>query len=85
MNNEALAEGENLLKAASANLGSLASRAKNALGAAPEKLSQVKDATLESARSACDSTNQFVQENPWRAVGLAAGVGLVLGLLMSRR
>ncbi|RYF36345.1 MAG: DUF883 family protein, partial [Comamonadaceae bacterium] len=27
----------------------------------------------------------YVHENPWRAIGLAAGAGLVIGLLISRR
>jgi ElaB/YqjD/DUF883 family membrane-anchored ribosome-binding protein len=26
-----------------------------------------------------------VHEHPWRAVGTAAGIGLVIGLLISRR
>ena len=27
----------------------------------------------------------YVRENPWNALGIAAGVGLVLGILLSRR
>jgi len=27
----------------------------------------------------------YVRENPWNAVSIAAGVGLVVGLLMRRR
>jgi ElaB/YqjD/DUF883 family membrane-anchored ribosome-binding protein len=27
----------------------------------------------------------YVQSNPWQAVGMAAGVGLLLGLLLGRR
>jgi ElaB/YqjD/DUF883 family membrane-anchored ribosome-binding protein len=26
-----------------------------------------------------------VQENPWQAIGIAAGVGLLIGLLANRR
>jgi ElaB/YqjD/DUF883 family membrane-anchored ribosome-binding protein len=26
-----------------------------------------------------------VRGNPWQAIGIAAGIGLVLGVLMSRR
>ena len=31
------------------------------------------------------ATDEFVHENPWKSVGIAAGVGLLLGLLVSRR
>ena len=32
-----------------------------------------------------DATEEYVRDNPWRSVGVAAGVGLLLGLLISRR
>jgi ElaB/YqjD/DUF883 family membrane-anchored ribosome-binding protein len=28
---------------------------------------------------------EYVRGNPWQAIGIAAGIGLVLGVLMSRR
>jgi ElaB/YqjD/DUF883 family membrane-anchored ribosome-binding protein len=31
------------------------------------------------------ATDDYVHEHPWRAVGAAAGVGLIIGLLISRR
>jgi ElaB/YqjD/DUF883 family membrane-anchored ribosome-binding protein len=30
-------------------------------------------------------TDDYVHENPWQAIGIAAAVGLVAGLLMNRR
>jgi ElaB/YqjD/DUF883 family membrane-anchored ribosome-binding protein len=39
----------------------------------------------EQAREAAGEADKFVRANPWQAVGVAAAVGLVLGLLMSRR
>ncbi|MDX1952271.1 MAG: DUF883 domain-containing protein [Verrucomicrobiota bacterium] len=41
----------------------------------------VKDKTVEVAETA----DQYVHEKPWQAVGIAAGVGLVIGLIMGRR
>jgi ElaB/YqjD/DUF883 family membrane-anchored ribosome-binding protein len=50
-------------------------------GARVEELrSRAKDA-LEAARGIDDQ----VRKNPWAAVAIAAGVGLVLGLLLSRK
>lgn len=41
----------------------------------------VKEKTKEAARAADD----YVHEHPWRAIGTAAGLGLVIGLLIGRR
>ncbi len=37
------------------------------------------------AREAAKATDHFVHERPWTAVGIAAGVGLIAGLLIGRR
>jgi ElaB/YqjD/DUF883 family membrane-anchored ribosome-binding protein len=39
----------------------------------------------ERARQAARYTDDYVHENPWNAIGIAAGIGLLLGILMSRR
>jgi ElaB/YqjD/DUF883 family membrane-anchored ribosome-binding protein len=43
------------------------------------------DEALRRAREVADATDEYVRENPWQSVGIAAGVGLLLGLLLSRR
>jgi ElaB/YqjD/DUF883 family membrane-anchored ribosome-binding protein len=39
----------------------------------------------ERTRECVRTTDTYVRENPWQAVGLAAGIGLVIGLLIGRR
>ena len=39
----------------------------------------------DSAREAAGEIDEQVRRNPWAAVGIAAGVGLLLGLLLSRK
>lgn len=39
----------------------------------------------ERTRECLQSTEMYVRQNPWQAIGLAAGAGLVIGLLMGRR
>ena len=39
----------------------------------------------ERTRECVRSTDLYVRDNPWQAVGIAAGVGVILGLLMARR
>ena len=34
---------------------------------------------------AADVTDKYVHDNPWQAIGVAAGVGFLLGLLIGRR
>jgi ElaB/YqjD/DUF883 family membrane-anchored ribosome-binding protein len=39
---------------------------------------------VESTKAAARATDEYVHDHPWRAVGIAAGVGLVVGMLISR-
>ena len=39
----------------------------------------------ESAREAASEIDEQVRKNPWAAVGIAAGVGLLIGLLLARK
>lgn len=84
-----VADAEALIKA-TANQGgeavaALRSRAEDSLAAAKEKMADAQDALLEKSKAAARATDDYVHDNPWRAVGVAAGVGLVIGLLIGRR
>ncbi|MCD6044423.1 MAG: C-terminal glycine zipper region, partial [Burkholderiales bacterium] len=37
------------------------------------------------AREAAGEVNRQVHDNPWTAVGVAAGVGVLIGLLLGRK
>ncbi len=39
----------------------------------------------ERCRVMADATAEYVHHKPWQAVGIAAGIGLVVGLLCARR
>jgi ElaB/YqjD/DUF883 family membrane-anchored ribosome-binding protein len=49
------------------------------------ELVHLQDAAVAQAKAAGQAADAFVHENPWKSVGVAAGLGLVLGLLLSRR
>ena len=55
------------------------------LRAARLKLEDVDAAIRDKAREAARATDDYVHENPWRSIGVAAGAGLVIGLLIGRR
>jgi ElaB/YqjD/DUF883 family membrane-anchored ribosome-binding protein len=49
------------------------------------RLSALDSTMRDSARSAAKVTDTFVHDNPWRAIGAGAVIGLLLGYLASRR
>ncbi|MDN3922584.1 DUF883 family protein [Roseateles violae] len=84
-----VAEAEALLKATAgqASEGSAELRAKvqDSLDRARRHLHDLQDAAIEKARAAGRATDDYVHENPWQMMGVAAAVGLLLGMLISRR
>ncbi len=52
---------------------------------AKERLKDAEDAIVDTGRKAARATDDYVHEKPWQAVGIAAGVAFLLGLLSSRR
>jgi len=49
------------------------------------KLEDAQDAVVERARAAAESTENSIRDNPWTAVGIAGGIGILLGLLIGRK
>ena len=84
-----IADAEELLRATAAQAGEKVTVAREriqaSLATAKVKLTEAERALLEKTKQAARATDQYVHENPWRAVGIAAVAGLVLGVLISRR
>jgi ElaB/YqjD/DUF883 family membrane-anchored ribosome-binding protein len=82
-------DAETLLKATAAETGEKVrearTRAEETVRKAKERLSGVEDEALERARALAEEADVYVRGNPWTAVGIAAGVALVLGLMLGRR
>ena len=80
---------EALLKATSAQTGDriqeVRARAEQSLQEARARMDEIEKEALRTAREMADATEEYVRENPWQSVGVAAGVGLLLGLLLGRR
>ncbi len=49
------------------------------LGAAKENLENARLCALEEARNAAHSMDAHLRENVWKAIGIAASIGLLLG------
>jgi ElaB/YqjD/DUF883 family membrane-anchored ribosome-binding protein len=55
------------------------------LRSARHKLADAEETIKEKTKEMARVTDDYVHEHPWRAIGTAAGVGLVIGLLIGRR
>jgi ElaB/YqjD/DUF883 family membrane-anchored ribosome-binding protein len=84
-----VADAEELLRATASQAGEKVSAARArieaSLAAAKVKLTEAERALLEKTKEAAKATDDYVHEHPWSAVGIAAGAGFVLGILISRR
>jgi ElaB/YqjD/DUF883 family membrane-anchored ribosome-binding protein len=80
---------EELLKATAGQAGekinAARARAEETLRSARARLGQLGDAGVEKAKEAAKATDTYVHENPWQAVGIAAGVGFFVGWLLARK
>jgi ElaB/YqjD/DUF883 family membrane-anchored ribosome-binding protein len=56
-----------------------------AVRAARQKLDDLEEQARDKAHDAARATEYFIRKHPWQSVGLAAGIGLVVGVLISRR
>jgi ElaB/YqjD/DUF883 family membrane-anchored ribosome-binding protein len=57
----------------------------DALSTARNDLRKLEDSLLAHSRDAADGVNAFVRENPWKAVGIGATLGLLVGVLIARK
>jgi ElaB/YqjD/DUF883 family membrane-anchored ribosome-binding protein len=84
-----VADAEELLRAtanqAGDKVGELRSKIQDHLVTARASLADAQAAMVDKARQVGRVTDDYVQDNPWRSVGIAAGVGLLVGLLIGRR
>lgn len=84
-----VADAEALLKATAGQGGEAmaATRAKvlESLTAAKAKMIDAEEALLARTKAAAKATDEYVHVHPWQAIGIAASVGMVIGLLIGRR
>jgi ElaB/YqjD/DUF883 family membrane-anchored ribosome-binding protein len=86
---EVLTEADSLLKQATKESGEKASdlraQVESKLRAAKAKLQDMQDDALDRAKATARATDEYVHDNPWQALGVAAALGVLVGLLIGRR
>jgi ElaB/YqjD/DUF883 family membrane-anchored ribosome-binding protein len=84
-----VADAEELLRTTAGQAGEgaaeLRAKVQASLARARDSLAQAQDAAIAKARAAGRAADDYVHENPWRSIGVAAGFGLLVGLLIGRR
>lgn len=71
--------------AAGEKMSDLREKIETRLRDAKLRLADAEAAIIDSAKAAAAATDDYVHDHPWRAVGIAAGAGLLLGILIGRR
>ena len=84
-----IADAEELLRLSAgqttAGISEWRARVEARLQVAKANLAQAQEAALAKVKAASIAADEYVHDNPWRAISAAAGVGLVIGLLIGRR
>ena len=82
-------DAEALLKAtagdASARMSGVRDRLEESVKATRARIAEMEDAVVAQTKAAAQATDQYVHENPWPSIGIAAVAGLVVGVLLGRR
>lgn len=82
-------DAEDVLKAAAKQggeyLGAARERLERSVSVAKAELADAEQALVARARRHARETDEYVHDHPWSAIGIAAGAGLLIGLLIGRR
>jgi len=57
----------------------------NKLGAARARIDGARAAVVKQTECAAEATQEYVRNNPWQVLGVAAATGIILGFLLTRR
>ena len=84
-----IADAEEILRATADQTGekiaALRQRIQERLLDARIRLDAAEAVLIDKTRAAARATDDYVHANPWQAVGIGAGIGFLLGLVLGRR
>ena len=55
------------------------------LSGAKADLIRIEETVVQRTKDAAKATDEFVTGNPWKAVGVGAAAGILIGMLIARR
>ncbi len=68
-----------------AGIDEVRSRAEESVRSARQKIDALQGDVAARTREAAKAADDYVRNHPWSAIGVAAGVAFVIGLLVARR
>ena len=84
-----VADAEELLKATASQAGEKIAVARQkieqSLVEGKKALADAETTLVKKSKECAEIADDYVRENPWNAVGIAASVGLVIGLLIRNK
>lgn len=84
-----VADTEDLLRATASQTGEkvagVRAKLEERLAVSKKQLIELEEGLVEKSKAAALATDELIHEHPWEAVGIAAAVGFLLGMLTSRR
>ncbi len=84
-----VADAQELLRLGAEQTGAAAgewrARVESRIADAKAAMLDLQDAAITRAKAVGQATDNYVHDNPWKSIGIAAGIGLVVGLLIGRR
>lgn len=91
--NRVVAETEQLLRDTAAvggdKVATWRTGVEQSLKTAKERIAQVERTAVEKAKATAQATDHYVHDKPWQAIGITAGVGvlvgLAIGMMLNRR
>ena len=60
-------------------------RIQKSLHVVKARLAVAESAIIERTRIAAKATDEYVHDNPWKAIGISACAGVIVGMLVARR
>lgn len=60
-------------------------RLQDSVKSARDRIGSIEQAVLDGARQAGRSADSYVRNHTWESIAIGAGIGVVLGILISRR
>ena len=78
-------DGEQLLKAGARELGERGQAARERLAAALEVAKDTQRQLQERVLASAKATNLLIREHPYESLGIAFGIGVLVGILANRR
>jgi ElaB/YqjD/DUF883 family membrane-anchored ribosome-binding protein len=67
------------------DLAAAKAKFESTIRSAKEDLVRLEQTVVAKTKEAARATDEYVHEHPWKAVGLGAAVGVVIGMLIARK